>query len=162
MPWYDKRKFTAQEFSPLVDVWAYSEKTGRAVKIGQKDQQAEIQSHEDCTLERILERFTVDQLLSAQDSYIDVDETADCTAVCGDLLIDTLETVETVRDLADILGLRPDGKDGLKMSEIRTAADKYYREKILKEGGARDETQKSKSQGEQSPVQADSAQKPQA
>lgn len=162
MPWYDNRKFTAQEFSPLVDVWAYSEKTGRAVKIGQKDQQAEIQSHEDCALERILERFTVDQLLSAQDSYIDVDETADCSAVCGDLLLDSLETVETVRDLAETLGLRPDGKEGLKLSEIRTAADRYYREKILKEGGEENETQTSKPQGEQPPVQTDGAQKPQA
>lgn len=46
-----------QVFSQYSDEWKYSENEGAPVKLGQKDDQAFIQSHEDSALSKIFDKF---------------------------------------------------------------------------------------------------------
>lgn len=46
-----------QEFTQYSDEYKYSENEGAPVKVGQKDDQAFIQSHEDCALSKIFDKF---------------------------------------------------------------------------------------------------------
>lgn len=46
-----------QEFTQFSDEWKYSENEGAPVLVGKKDDQAFIQSHEDCALSKVFDKF---------------------------------------------------------------------------------------------------------
>lgn len=46
-----------QEFTQFSDEWKYSENEGAPVLVGKKDDQALIQSHEDCALSKVFDKF---------------------------------------------------------------------------------------------------------
>lgn len=54
---HDYKSAPPQRFLPYSPEWKYSENQGMPVKVGTKDDQAFIQSYEDCALSKIFDKF---------------------------------------------------------------------------------------------------------
>lgn len=54
---HDYKSAPPQEFSQYSDEWKYSENEGAPVLVGKKDDQALIQSFEDCALSKVFDKF---------------------------------------------------------------------------------------------------------
>lgn len=68
-----------QEFSQYSDEWKYSENEGAPVLVGKKDDQALIQSFEDCALSKVFDKFLpedFDEFAANFGKRIEVDVTA--------------------------------------------------------------------------------------
>lgn len=123
-----------QEFSQYSDEWKYSENEGSPVLVGKKDDQALIQSYEDCALSKIFDKFLpedFDEFAANFGKNIEVDVTAPAVPAEEaradlDFIADVANGIEELREAYGI-------SDDLPRAAVLEEAQKRAKE-IIKRG----------------------------
>ena len=130
---------SAQSVSSIVPDYAFSEKEGTVVQVGEKDMQEYIQSFEDCALDRVLDKFLSGQIpLPAHvgavntDSVADFDLSSDYLLEYGKL-IDESNKLRTKYKLPDSLDVKAVFEEVEKICSQNQRSISDFKDKFKKE-----------------------------
>lgn len=99
---------SAQSVSPIVPDYAFSEKEGTVVQVGEKDMQEYIQSFEDCALDRVLDKFLSGQLpLPSHLTAVPTDVVADYD-ISSDYILEYGKLIDEANNLREKYKLSDD------------------------------------------------------